>query len=99
MKVTLEKYGGFAAMRRSPIVVDAAKLPENEQAELQGLVAAVREAPPVLTAANEQLRDAMSYRISIDDDGATSVHQAADTAVPESFKRLMQWVERHAGTG
>lgn len=99
MKVTLEKHGGFAAMQRSPIVVDAARFSENEQRELQALVAALRKEPSAPALAKEQLRDAMSYRISIDGDGAASEHRAADTAVPESFKRLMQWVEQHKDAG
>jgi hypothetical protein len=96
MKVTLEKLGGFAAMRRAPTVLDSAALATSHQQELQQLVTDVREEPLVPPAAGEQLRDAMSYKISVEQNGTTTVYRQRDLEMSAAFQRLMRWIEEHA---
>jgi len=102
MKVTLSKFGGFAAgMRRPPKVVDATELPPAEVEELQQLVRTAIADPAAskeVAASPGEARDAMSYRIEIEDGGRTNVLSASDAVLPASFLALRDWLERHAST-
>ncbi|WP_406340391.1 protealysin inhibitor emfourin [Streptomyces sp. NBC_00648] len=96
MKVTLETHGGQAAainLRLPPKVLDTDTLPKNASAELARLVAG---AVPVPTAERpDHARDAMSYTITVEDDGRSTVLTQSDTTMSPEFATLLSWLENH----
>lgn len=96
MKVTLATHGGLAAgIRRIPVVVESSTLPEPMGAELVQLVAALKSAPVVSEQRPGRARDVMTYAISVDEDGHTSVFRQSDIGMSEAFADLLTWLERH----
>ncbi|MFF9282973.1 protealysin inhibitor emfourin [Streptomyces griseosporeus] len=100
MKVTLTTHGGQAAAVRlglPPKVLDTDALPEDAAAELARLVAAA--VPTSRLAAGEgrpgRARDAMSYRITVEDAGHTTVLTQSDAAMSQEFADLVDWLEEH----
>jgi hypothetical protein len=103
MKITLTKHGGFAAgMFRPPSIVasstlmaaDAAEL-SRDAAELSRLVMAVKMAPIEQGEEPGQARDAMSYTMTIEEDGAeTTVITQSDINMSPAFADLIQWIDR-----
>ena len=95
MKVTLAKHGGWtAAMRLPPLVVDAAGLPESAAEELARLVSAAKAAPPPEDRNKGRARDAMSYELTVEDGGKTTVLRQSDTAMTRAFAALLAWLEQ-----
>lgn len=95
MKVTLEKHGGMAAIRHPPVTIDAAELNEYERSELEQLIHQVQREAPRSQASPDRMRDAMSYRISVDEGGQTADYRQSDINMSEAFARLMDWLQRH----
>jgi hypothetical protein len=98
MKVTLSKYGGLAAgIRRTPLVIESSTLSKQAVAELEQLVAAVKAAPSVKEERPGRARDAMTYTITLEEDGGERfVISQSDTAMSPSFATLVEWLERHS---
>lgn len=98
MKVTITKYGGLAAgIRQPPLIVDSAALSERAALELARLVEAVKAAPPARAQGPGRARDAMSYRITVEEETAQkTVFHGSDTTMTPSFASLLQWLERQA---
>jgi hypothetical protein len=97
MKVTLAKHGGLATgIRRPPRIVESSALPKQAAAELARLVVAVKAALAVKEERPGRARDAMSYTITLEEDGGeVSVLSQSDTAMSPSFAALLEWLERH----
>ncbi|MEU9303272.1 protealysin inhibitor emfourin [Streptomyces sp. NPDC048269] len=94
MKVTLESYGGLAAViRRQPKALDTAALPEDAAAALIRLVAAA-VAMPVEDRA-DRARDAMTYTITVEDDDHATVLEQSDAAMSPAFTTLLTWLKKH----
>ncbi|RPE43956.1 hypothetical protein EDD90_7177 [Streptomyces sp. Ag109_O5-1] len=97
MKVTLATHGGQAAginLRLPPRVLDTDALPGDAAAELTRLVTAVlpeagRERPP------DRAPDAMSYTITVEDGGRTTVLTRSDTDMSPAFAALLGRLEHH----
>ena len=104
MRVSLDTYGGLAGgVGGAPVVVDTDELSEEARNELRRLISAAAAASsrdePELAAA-EQLRDAQTYEITIDDDdGNSAVLQATDGSVPEEFAQLRDFLRIHQQRG
>ncbi|MFI6373691.1 protealysin inhibitor emfourin [Streptomyces sp. NPDC050546] len=101
MKVTLATHGGLAAPVLAglpPDVVDTHALPESAAAELSRLVAA---AVPAAAAGDPEPRrrapDAMSYSITVEEGGHSSVLVQSDTDMSPEFAALLRWLKGHAG--
>jgi hypothetical protein len=96
MKITLTKHGGFAAgMFRPPSIVESSTLAAADAAELSRLVMAVKMAPIEQGEEPGQARDAMSYTMTIEEDGAeTTVINQSDINMSPAFADLMQWIDR-----
>ena len=95
MKLTLERYGGFAAgIRRPPQTVDTSELPPSVSAEAARLVAAARAAPAPPESAAERIRDGMSYSITIDEEPSPTILSQTDGAMSPPFAELLRWLER-----
>lgn len=99
MRVSLDTYGGLAGgVGGTPLVVDTDELDEEARNELRRLVSAAAAAAsrggPVLAAA-DQLRDAQTYEITIEDDGNSAVLAATDGSVSEEFAQLRDWLRSH----
>jgi hypothetical protein len=96
MKITLTKHGGFAAgMFRPPSIVESSTLAAADAAELSRLVMAVKMAPVERGEEPGQARDAMSYTMTIEEDGAeTTVITQSDINMSSAFADLMQWIDR-----
>ncbi|MFI1103965.1 protealysin inhibitor emfourin [Streptomyces melanogenes] len=97
MKVTLETHGGQAAainLRRPPKVLDTATLPEDASAELTRLVAEA-VAAPAPQRSDRAARDAMSYTITVEDAGRSTVLTQSDTTMSPAFASLLSWLENH----
>lgn len=96
MKVTLESYGGLAAaanLRRRPHVLNTDDLPEGAATELVRLVAAAAAMPE--EEQNGRGRDAMSYVITVEDGGRSTVLTQSDTAKSPAFAALLAWLRGH----
>ncbi|MER7467850.1 protealysin inhibitor emfourin [Streptomyces sp. NPDC097981] len=94
MKVTLQSYGGLAAVvRRQPKVLDTATLPENAAAELTQLVAAAVAMP--VEDQDDRARDAMTYTITVEDDDHATVLEQSDAAMSPAFATLLTRLKKH----
>ncbi|MFJ4526376.1 protealysin inhibitor emfourin [Streptomyces sp. NPDC088810] len=96
MKVSLARHGGQAAairLRQPPDVVDTDTLPQPAAAELTRLVAAA------LPAGGEdrpgRARDAMSYTITVENNGHTTDLTQSDTTMSPPFAALLNWLQNH----
>jgi hypothetical protein len=97
MKVTLTKYGGFAAgIFRPPSIVESSTLSESELEELSRLIVTLKTSPVTQDEEPGQARDAMSYTIIIEETGGemTEINQS-DINMSPVFANLMQWIEQH----
>src|SRR5262245_21157565 len=100
MKVTLTSHGGLAAgMRRPPCVVESSALPERAAADLARLVAAARTAPAVREQDPGRARDAMSYTITVEENGEATVLRQSDAALAPAFADLVAWLKQHGARG
>lgn len=100
MKVTLQAYGGLAAAvnaHRPPCVVDAAALPAEAARTLAGLVEAAAAAPAVVDDQARQVRDAVTYKITVDRNGSPLVLTQSDATMSIAFAALLDWVDEHSG--
>lgn len=96
MKVTLEKYGGLAAgIRRPPKTIDAGGLSASVAEELQKLVDAAKSAAPAGGDEPGRARDAMSYNITVEQDGQPVVLEQSDGAMSPEFRKLVRWLDSH----
>lgn len=94
MKLTLMTRGGFATgIRRPPRVVDSSQLPESAARKLTQLVAAARAVPEDVEKGPGRARDAMTYTITIDDNGESTVVKQSDTMMTPQFAALLEWLE------
>ena len=96
MKVTWETYGGQAAAIRlglPPKVLDADALTENMAGELDRLVAAA--VPEAEEKRRGSARDAMSYTITVEDGGRSTVLTRSDATMTPAFAALLGWLEKH----
>ena len=101
MRVTLATHGGLAAPVLAglpPDVVDTHALPESAAAELSRLVAA---AVPTTAAAagnpepRKHVPDAMSYSITVEEGGHSSVLVQSDADMSPEFAALLRWLKEH----
>jgi hypothetical protein len=93
MKVSLRTYGGqLGGLGQPAHVVDDAELDDEDKRELRRLVAAAAGAEPARAQASEQLRDAQTYEIEIEDTGKSVTLQATDGSVPSAFAELRDWL-------
>jgi hypothetical protein len=98
MKVTLATHGGLAAginLGSAPKVLDLDALPQAAAEEVRRLIAAARAAPPAQDDRPGSARDAMSYTITVDDDGQPFVLRQSDTAMSPAFDALHRCLLRH----
>jgi hypothetical protein len=100
MKVTLATHGGLAAairIRRPPRVVDTETLPPLLSAELARLIAVAREAGSGEAAgAGGGARDAMTYKVTIEDGGTPVTLHSSDVTMTPAFDALRAWIEKHS---
>ena len=103
MRVSLDTYGGLAGgIGGAPVVVDTDELSEEARNELRRLISAAaaaarRDGPEV--AAADQVRDAQTYEITIDDEGNSAVLAATDGTVSEEFAQLRDFLRNHQPGG
>lgn len=100
MRVTLATHGGQAAginLRLPPRLVDSATLPEPAAEKLSRLVAAAK-AVDVSAAAEGRARDAMSYTITVEDSGRSTVLTQSDVTMTREFAELLEWLQEHAAS-
>ncbi|MFI1170320.1 protealysin inhibitor emfourin [Streptomyces melanogenes] len=94
--MTLETHGGQAAainLRLPPKVLDTDTLPQDASAELARLVAGA--VPEPAAERPDRARDAMSYTITVEDDGRSTVLTQSDTTMSPAFASLLSWLENH----
>ncbi|MFI9150434.1 protealysin inhibitor emfourin [Streptomyces sp. NPDC053367] len=97
MKVTLATHGGQAAAiqrRLPPDVLDSDDLPEDAAAELARLVAAALAQDAEGPSGPGRARDAMSYTITVEDGGRSTVLTRSDTTMSPAFAALLDWLEQ-----
>ena len=100
MRVTLATHGGQAAginLRLPPRVVDSATLPEPAAKNLSRLVAAAKSVE-VSAASDQRARDAMSYTITVEDSGRSTVLTQSDVTMTREFAELLAWLQEHAAS-
>ena len=100
MRVTLATHGGQAAginIRLPPRVLDSATLPEPAAKTLSHLVAAAKSVE-VSAASDQRARDAMSYTITVEDSGRSTVLTQSDVTMTREFAELLAWLQEHAAS-
>lgn len=93
MKIKLSRSGGFAAglrVGRPAAELDTASLSAGDAARLEGLVAAAASAP---VPAPTEGGDLMSYTITVERDGHSTVLKGADGAMSPQFADLLAWLQ------
>lgn len=95
MKVSVTQDGGIGGLRLKPIVVDSSALPSSEAAELKRLVEAARSNPSKTEVAPGRARDAIAYRIVIDDEHSQTELGQTDADMSAAFDRLVAWLQHH----
>lgn len=97
MKISLATHGGMAAaihMQAPPRVLSVDGLAAPEAEAVRRLVDAAKRAPA--TAPGGAVPDAMSYTITIDDDGGdTTVLDQSDPNLSPEFAALLDAIDRH----
>jgi hypothetical protein len=102
MRVTLATHGGHAAgiyLQRPPHVVDTETLPEPAAEKLSRLVAAAKAVEVSAAASDERARDAMSYTITVEDRGRSTVLAQSDVTMSREFAELLAWLQEHTASG
>jgi hypothetical protein len=102
MKITLTKHGGHTAGMRMPArTIDIGALDQSRAEELTRLTrSAVSSAPAAPNASDARestpraAPDAMSYTITVDEDGKTTTLKATDVNMSSSFAKLLDYVEQ-----
>ena len=97
MRVTLSTHGGQAAginLRLPPRVVNSDTLPELAAEKLSQLVAAAKSVE-VSDASDQRARDAMSYTITVEDSGRSTVITQSDVTMTREFAELLAWLQKH----
>ncbi|MBJ7451206.1 MAG: hypothetical protein JHC71_03860 [Blastococcus sp.] len=97
MVITLATHGGLAAGLRlgaRPVVVDSARLPEADADTLGELVRAAR-AEPSPPPASGSARDAMSYTVTVEEEGGSAELRRSDEAMTPAFAALLDWLGSH----
>ncbi|MGV9558845.1 protealysin inhibitor emfourin [Streptomyces sp. NPDC003401] len=99
MRITLATDGGLAATVLAdlpPQVLDTDALSEGAAAELHRLVsAAARSVTEGTEEPSSLARDAMSYSITVEEGGHTSVLVQSDTTMSAEFAALLRRIEEH----
>ncbi|MDF6017004.1 protealysin inhibitor emfourin [Streptomyces sp. JH34] len=98
MRVTLATYGGLAAAARAglpPDTVDTDALPESAAAELFRLVATAVPATGGDREVHGRAPDAMSYSITVEESGHSSVLVQSDADMSPEFAALLRWLKEH----
>ncbi|MDH6229030.1 protealysin inhibitor emfourin [Streptomyces sp. MJP52] len=99
MKVTLATDGGLAATVLAdlpPQVLDTDTLSEEAAAELERLVsAAARSVAEGTEEPAGPARDAMTYSITVEEGGRTSVLVQSDTTMSPEFAALLRRLKEH----
>jgi hypothetical protein len=99
MRVTLAAHGGLAAainLRRPPRVVDTEALPADQARELSRLVDSALSADAPRPAGAVPTGDAMSYTITVERAGASSILTGSDDSASPEFTDLLAWLEANA---
>jgi len=92
MKLELEVSGGFAApVTSNRYALDVTSLPEDSKKRVEELVRELLAAPR--PAANPQLRDAMSYQLTITSDGRKESVEADDGALSKPMSELIKLIK------
>ena len=97
MRVSLATHGGLAAaitLRQPPRVLDADTLRAEEAGDLRRLVADASAESAAPSPAGPA-RDAMSYTITVEEDGRTTTLTGSDTAMTAAFAELLTFLQRH----
>jgi hypothetical protein len=100
MKISLATRGGLTAainLRLPPRVVDVDSLPKEAAVELVRLVDTAKNAPPA-KAGPGSVADAMSYTITVENDGEPVVLRQSDTTMSPAFAALLGELEKHLGS-
>jgi hypothetical protein len=98
MKINLAKHGGQAAgmfLGRPPRVLDTDNLLPSSAEELAKLVEAAKATAAAPGTGPGRARDAMSYTITVEDNGHKTVLKQSDTNMSPAFRNLLAWLERH----
>jgi hypothetical protein len=92
MRVSLRTYGGLmGGLGQAAHVVDESDLDDADKLTLRTLVSAATAAP-AHPQPSEQLRDAQTYEIEIEDKGKSVTLEATDGSVPQAFAELRDWL-------
>jgi hypothetical protein len=98
MKVTLAKHGGFAAgIHLPPKAVDTSTMKQADVDELMRLVSAAKSAPVAKEDNPGRARDAVSYTITVEENGKPTLLRQSDVNMSQDFGALLNWLERQAG--
>lgn len=96
MRLTLERSGGFAGLRRPPLVIDTAQLGNAAAKRIESLVAATGffELPAHIAGSGLQA-DRFEYRLDIvSDDGRRHELTVTEDALSEALRALVDALER-----
>ena len=96
MRITLERSGGVANVRRA-VTVDAAALAPERAEELRRLVAAAGVATfPENPTPLAGRPDRFTYRLTVEDESGSRAVTVSEEAASEEMQRLVDWVQANA---
>lgn len=97
MKVTLQTYGGLgAAMAGKSQTVNAGQLSQSAADELTRLVEAAKRSSTAQPDTPGSARDEMSYDVTIEEAGKSTVLSQSDTNKSPAFSALVRWITKEA---
>jgi hypothetical protein len=89
MRFVLSRFGGLAAIRQPPLVVDTASLPQDESMRLHSLVqqAGLHQLPAELSSAQP---DTFGYELQVThDDGQVTSVSFDHSSAPQPLRELV----------
>ena len=101
MKLKLAEHGGLAAglrLGQPPVVVDLSTLPDADVRQLTDLLSAAR-ADPAPSGSGRTAPDAMSYTVTVEDEGTKEVLRRTDTTMSREFAELLDRLRGLAAGG
>jgi hypothetical protein len=96
MKVSLAAHGGWGAgLRRPPLTLDTAALPDGVAAQGMRLAAGAEAADTPDAVAKARAPEAMTYEIVLDYADRAVTLRGSDVAQSPEFAALREWIEQH----
>jgi len=90
MRLTLERFGGIAALRAKPLILDTSDLPQAQADQLESLAQRVLDEGAAPTKKATPKPDAMSYELTIEASKQRKAIAFDSAQASESLRELLK---------